>query len=251
VLRLQGRFTEALAQAEPHLDLARQGGSPVGHAGLLVNIAETRIELFQLGEVRDLLAEADSIELCRANPYLAAAFALVRGRLLLACDDPAGAVAVLEPATIGAERSGLVALSATLRAWWGEAAGQSGQAAEADLLTLEAVTALRRFTHVPHLAEAITCRARALGGQVDPAEIFAPVRGWLETRPARLIRVEWYLALAGHAVRRRELARARAGYQSAAQVLDEIGERLHDGDRAALRVHPWRRRVERGMLLLG
>ncbi len=251
VLRLQGRFTEALAQAEPHLDLARQGGSPVGHAGLLVNIAETRIELFQLGEVRDLLAEADSIELCRANPYLAAAFALVRGRLLLACDDPAGAVAVLEPATIGAERSGLVALSATLRAWWGEAAGQSGQAAEADLLTLEAVTALRRFTHVPHLAEAITCRARALGGQVDPAEVFAPVRGWLETRPARLIRVEWYLALAGHAVRRRELARARAGYQSAAQVLDEIGERLHDGDRAALRVHPWRRRVERGMLLLG
>ena len=132
---------------------------------VVVESAETQIELYRLGEVRDLLGELEDLTVTRTHPRYHVALGLIRGRLSLAARDAAGALAVLEPAVQEADNSGFSVIAGQLRGWLGEALALTGRIDEADEETGRAVETLSKM--LPILGEACGCRARALSGRED------------------------------------------------------------------------------------
>ena len=241
IYRFQGRFTESLGLLEPQLESARMAQRPMRYAGLLLNLAETQIELFRLGEVRDLLAELEGLSVTRTHPRYEVALSLIRGRLYLASKDFKGAISVLQPAVEEADESGFSVIAGQLRGWLGEALSYDGDREGAERETAKALDALKDM--IPILGEACGCRARALVGREDPDLIFRPVMAWAQDEPARLIRLTYHLAAAQFAQDCGEQHRSQQHYIHAEGIFNEIGGLLSDGDRSALQVHPIRQQI--------
>jgi tetratricopeptide (TPR) repeat protein len=242
IYRFQGRFSESLALLEPHLDQARMSQRPMRYAGLLLNLAETQIELFRLGEVRDLLAELEDLAVTRTHPRYQVALSLIRGRLHLAARDAGGALEVLQPAVEEADRSGFSVIAGQLRGWLGEALALTGRIGEADIETRRSIDALTDM--LPIQGEACGCRARALLGREDPDLIYQPVLSWAQNEPARLIRLTYHMASAQFATSRGESNRGQHHFVAARGIFNEISGLLSDGDRSALDVHPVRQKLK-------
>ena len=239
VLRVGGRHSDALGVLDAGLDQARVADRPFLHAAALHARAAISLDLFRLGEVRDLLSEVDGIELATLHPWLRAEGRRLRGRLHLAEGRPSAALEVLEPALDAMRSVGLPLVEARLLAWVGEArAALDGE--DADAAHDRAAYLLARHRHIPLLAEA--CARRALSGAGPSA--FAPVDGWLDRVPARLGRLERAVSgipspgaeRDGTALQRLEQAEAAFG---------ELSAQLGSREASALRVHPWRVRLER------
>ncbi len=243
VYRVQGRYSEALDVLEPHLDRVRVGERPFLHARVLLTLSSLGIELFRLGEVRELLIELDAIEVCRAHPWLAAELARLRGRLLLASRDPAAAVGILRPAVDAVAVADLPVAHARLQAWLAQGLAALGPSEEADRLLDAAIATLGRARHLPILAEVCARRAVVALGTVPPEVCFRPVLGWVDQEPARLSRLEW-LAAALREARRTEQGIADAA-EALHEALEELGALLEPRESAALRVHPWRVAADR------
>ncbi|MCB9780363.1 MAG: protein kinase [Alphaproteobacteria bacterium] len=245
VLREQARFSEAVSAALAAVDAVRRGAPPDLHARVLVHTIELLVEMFRLGEARELVAELRAIESAGAGPGLAARRSLVVGRVLVDSDEPLGALSLLEPAAADAERHELPVARARLLAWSGVAAARAGDLHHADDLTRRAVAMLRRERHLPALAEACRCRGIVRAEHEDPDRIYRPVVRWMDSQPARIARMSWLLARVDHAIARGDLRNALASLDRASRLLDDIGRRLSEADRASMRVHPWHRRIAR------
>ncbi len=244
ILRLQGRLSEALHLLERRGDPMAAGVAPFHRAASLLDRAETRIELLRLGEARDLLAEADAFAITRSHPWLRACSARMRGRLALACDDPEEALSLLQPAVRATEASGFESLAHALRARLGEALAAAGAVDDGLRAARASVRGLRQLRQLPALAEACGCLQRASGPQADPDLIWEPVLSWLETEPARLLRMDLAVARVAYAARRDDPAALQRQLADAQSILGEIAALLEPADRAALSVHPWRSQLD-------
>jgi len=242
---LQARFTEATALLLPNLDAIRAQASADLHSRVLIYLIEVLLEMFRLGEARELMAELRAIDPTGQGPTLRARRALVQGRLMLAGDEPLAALNVLAPAEEEAAARELPIERALLLAWSGVAAMEAGDQHQADDLTRRAVATLRRERHLPALAEVCQCRSLVATGREDPDQTFRPIARWMDAQPARVARMAWLLARVDHGFARGDLRLAMVSRDRAERLIEDIGLRLGEADRAALDVHPWRRRLAR------
>jgi hypothetical protein len=239
LLRVGGRLTEALAVLDAGLDHARVADRPFLHAAALHARAAISLDLFRLGEVRDLLSEADGIEVASVHPWLHAEGARLRARLHLSAGEPEAALAALEGVAEVVRASGLPLAEARLHAWLGEARALAGADGVQDAHE-RAAFLFARHRHTPLQAEA--CARRGLSGGGVAA--FAAVDGWLERAPARLARLERALSAlptADAALDAPNILRL----EQAEAALAEFSALLGPREASALRVHPWRVRVDR------
>ena len=107
----------------------------------------------------------------------------------------------------------------------------------------QAVVALDKVGDVPGLAEACTIRAWALSGARSAEALFSPVRRLLKEQPFLPLAVEYSLADAAWCEAQGE--DPATAYQAARASMLRIAKGLNDQDRAALRLHPWARRLRR------
>lgn len=239
VLRVCGRHSEALRVLDAGLDQARVADRPFLHAAALHARAAISLDLFRLGEVRDLLSEVEGIELASVHPWLRSEGARLRGRLHLGEGRPDQAVAVLQPASDAMGSVGLPLMEARLLAWLGAARAAAGEEG-ADAAHERASWLFARHRHMPLHAEA--CARRALAGAGPVA--FAPVDGWLDRVPARLGRLERAVSgLPDPGVEVDPAALQRL--EDAEGALAELSAPLSAREASALQVHPWCVRIQR------
>jgi len=244
VLRYGARYTEALGMLLPELEVARDSASPVRYAFLVLNAAELEIDLFRLGRARQRLDELEVVLPADPPIHFRLAMALARGRIALASGEPQEALDILAPLVVEAEEAELHILSSHLRAYLGEAQVACGEREIGDRNLRQAVERLDRMAYLPPLAEACSCRARAVGDVADPLEVYQSVLGWMDREPARLARLEFLIASASHhhgsdAMRSRDYAKMGLELLGAIEA-DQDGE-----EQQALAVHPWGRHLRR------
>ncbi|MEC8422669.1 MAG: hypothetical protein VX000_02765, partial [Myxococcota bacterium] len=235
VLRVCGRHTEALSVLDAGLDHARVAARPHLHAAALQARAAISLDLFRLGEVRDLLAEAEGIDVAALDPWLRGEGARLRGRLHLAAGEFTQAVAILEPALEQAASAGLALLEARTAAWLGEACAMAGDGVAARAAHERAASLLVEHRHTPIQAE--VCGRRAFGGEPDGAH--APVEAWLAGAPARLARLERAIASLSKTDACSRVV-ASTLVDAAEAALADFAALLGPREASALRVHPWR-----------
>ena len=247
VLRAEGRFSEALKLSAQGLELARASGNPAVHASLLLATSLVRVDLYQPGEARELIAEAMAVDSSRSSLSLQVELFLARARLFLACSQWQETIELLErpPAALAAglpERSLIDALL-------GEALCRAGQRERGEAILDAAIVALSQRGHRPWLAEACVRRA-SIADEDEVEHLLDPVAAWLEEGPARPLRVAAALARGRAAQRGGSAGTARALFRDALAEVEEMYRSLEATDRAALRVHPWRREIDRGLLAI-
>lgn len=245
VMRLQARFSEATALLLAPLDLVRSSASPQLHASVLLQLIEVLLELYRLGEARELHAELLAIDPGGHTASLRCRRALATGRLLLAGDEPLAALDTLLPAEEEALRADLPLEQGLLAAWAGVAAAQAGDRHLAEDSTRRAIALLKREHHQPALAQACECRARVMANREDPELTFRPVWRWVESNAVRVTRMSLLLTRLERAVAAGDLREGLSAVERVERTLGEIGTRLDAIDQAALRVHPWKRRLTR------
>jgi tetratricopeptide (TPR) repeat protein len=245
LLRLQGRLSEALDLLEAPLQRARERGDAPRILAMVPAMVQLELDLFRLGEARELLVELRDMGLDDRHPVVAASLALARGRLQVASGDAEEAVEPLSNATDAADDAGLTVVARQLQACLGEALALAGDPERGARAGDQAVEGLTRIGHRPALVEACACRLRGQKGRREPAACFGPVLPWLDEQPLRLHRVEYLLATAEHAAARGESRAAHWAYQDVKRLLDEIAGVLSPELRDAFRVHPWFRRLRR------
>ena len=244
-LRLQGRFAEADELLRAMLTRARAEAGGATQAEVLLELVDLFIDLFRLGEARELLSELSALEGAGLEPALRCELGRARGRLSLMAEEPEQALAQLTPALLLAEDAALLRPAHRIRALIGLGEAALGRTEAADRETRVSLRELERAGLWPDAADAALCRAAALRGAEPPARCVAPVWGWLQRSGARLALLEARVALAEHAHGRGDLEACRGELTAASCVLDEL--RAAQGAEAdvTLRAHPLVGRMRR------
>jgi len=244
-LRLEGRITEARAVLRPLLDAARCRAPSELHGALLLRMLHLHLDLFQLGEGRELLRELEAAELPAGPAPLRLSREAARGRLLLLADDAAGAVALMQPAAREARRRGLAALCGRLEVLLGAALTEVGMHGDGDDVARRGFAALTAAGDRAGLVQMAPFRLRAGGAAMPPEPVWGPLRGWMVSEAVRLGRAEAEVAGAVWARDREGVGEgAAAAVARAEAALADLGAVLDITDRAALAVHPLRRRLD-------
>jgi len=248
ILRAQGRYSEALRAGALGLELARASGLPSVIASLLLSCAGVRVDLYQPGESRELIAEAMAVDSSRSSVSLQIELTLARARLCLACSQWQEAIELLEraPASL-AEGSPDRSLRDALL---GEALCRAGHRERGEAILDAAIVTLSQRAHRPWLAEACVRRAAHAVDEEEVERLLTPVSDWIENGEARPLRVSATL-VRGRAILRCGLAgSAREQFRTALAEVERMYRNLDAADRAALRVHPWRREIDRGLMAI-
>ena len=247
LLRDGGRYGEALDLLRPQLRAVRRRGAPEAHLRLLVAIAALFVDLYQLGEARAALEEAEAVVGPSPSPRVRVMLALARGRLALMVGEPDVAAQLLAQGRMCAERWSAPAWRARLLAWEAAATGKAGEAGEADQMSRGAISALARLQHGPWHAEAVVARLSHIGrGPGLRAPILA-ARRWADKVDALPTQLDLALADAGDAAEREDDRAAGVLYRMAHDHFEALGERAGEEGRGALAVHPVRVRILRGL----
>jgi tetratricopeptide (TPR) repeat protein len=246
-LRMQGRFSEAAAPLKRYLVAARRSQSRSAYVQLLISAAWLDSDLCRLGLAQEWLDEVEATIHTGERLDLRLDAGLVRGRVFLVSGQLREAEDSLSHVHRLASSTGLLAPSELARAWRAEAWWYMGREDEARADFEAAVMGLERSGDAASLAEGCAARARALGAEVDPEVLFGPAAALMDTGAAPLLSLEAGIARATWHAARGEDEEAGLCWLAAAGAINEVAARLNDSDRAALRVHPWSRRVRRGM----
>ncbi len=246
-LNAQGRWSEALDQVMgPILSEVRLEGCPLAHGALLLECAESRMALYQLGEARDLIEEMRAAGL-RGLPPQRLRRSLLEGRLMLSSDSTSGAAGHLRSAYGAAQRFGLLLHAVRLGAWLGRALMEEGRFDEGLSVLDEVRNQAESVDSSDAAMEAALCRVEAIvcsrdapqgvrSGALAEAEGIARLRAPVPRVRARVALVHSG-ALDGAAL--------EAAISSANDALDALEQHLSAEATAALRIHPWRVQVER------
>jgi tetratricopeptide (TPR) repeat protein len=246
-LRRQGRFSEAISLLDQRLPEARASEDPAVYVRLLLAAAWCEVDLCRLGRAQELVDElAATVRRGELLP-LRLESRLVYGRILLASGQYPNAVFVLQDTWDRARNAQLVVLAESARALLAEVHWHLRDRVRSKDLFQSALLGLKGTGDRLALADACAARARAFGREVDPEEIFKPVAELLETQPLPTLRLERLLAIGPWCRTRGDRGAMIAAYREAAQALNRLASTLNDTDRAALRVHPWSRRIRRGL----
>ncbi len=247
VLRLQGRYSEALSQLHQRLPEASQSQDPAPYVELLQAAAWVELDLSRLGRAQEYTDELAAAVGRGEHLHLRLQTKLLTGRIMLASGQLRSAAYLLQEVQRSARNAELIVLAERARASLAETLHQLGDHATAASLFQSAVLGLLGAGDLTVLAEGVRCRARTLATRQDPQEIFRPVGRLLQEEPMALLRLEEQLARGEwHHARGAEEA-SRQAYREAAMVLNVLATSLNDTDRAALRVHPWSTRIRQGL----
>ena len=229
--------SEATGILDPR-DAVRTRGPWRWHA--VAELAARREGLHQLGEARDLLGEVDAPPPPAATWRSACASRSPRAPVL-ASDDLEGARESPSPAWEQAQGGGLVAGVAPV--------GGPGEALAPD----DPVEGAPHRECPPTAPQPLPAAGAGRGGGAARARPGRSTRrppGRGSTPGCRMrtssFRLERALGDAAFASRAGDVARAERAERSAKQALAEIRQALDSTDAAALKVHPWRVRLERG-----
>jgi tetratricopeptide (TPR) repeat protein len=240
-LRLQGRYSEALARLDRRTPHLRHGESAVAYVRLLVATAWCEIELCRLGRAQECVDELLGTLRLGEHLHLRLEAELVQGRILLASGRLREARATLTDVWERSRSAELVLLAEHARALLAETLAALGKRQEAEAHFRGACQRLEGAGDVVVLAAACVSRARGLAGSADASVLLAPVRPYAESQPATILRLEWHLAHGRYRMAKDQ--DPKPAFEAAKQVLDKIAARLDETDRAALRVHPWTREI--------
>jgi len=246
-LRRQARFSEALGALYQRTPEAGQAEDPGPYVELLLTTAWCEVDLERLGRAQECVDELTAA--IHKGEYLNVRLEaqLVHGKILAASGQRREAAYILQEAHQKAKLAELVVLAERARVLLAEALWGLGDRDEARSMFQSAILGLMGSGDRAVLADACISRARSVGGEVDPTQIFAPVEPWITDSNDTLVSLERLLARGRWHRRQGERALSRYLYREAAIVLNRIAAGLNDTDRAALRVHSWSRRIRRGL----
>jgi tetratricopeptide (TPR) repeat protein len=246
-LRRQARWSDALALLTQRLPEARLAEDPRVYIQMLLAAAWCEIDLCRLGRAQELVDElAATVRRGEALPLQVGA-RLLYGRILLASGQFMNAAFVLKEVHERARNAQLVVLSETARALWAETSWHLRDRQRSKQLFQSALLGLRATGAMMAIADACAARARVYAREVSPDEIFKPLADVLEGDRLPPIQLERTLARGVWQRQQGDREAMAASYRSAAVALNSLATGLNDTDRAALRVHPWSRRIRRGL----
>ena len=243
-LRLQGRYSEALAELEALGVIARRGEVPAATVGLQLAEAWCELDLCRLGRAQEHIDELRASVRRGEHLLLRLQLDLASGRVLVASGLHQTAAETLTPVLDRAGAAGLRPLAERARASLAEAQWHLGQYRASRLAFTSAIQSLERAGDVPSLVEVCSARARVLAAREDPEQIFAPIARFLTDHPAYPARLERILARARYLLAQGRPA--QGAWTAARQQLGLIGRQLSDTDAAALRLHPWSQALRLG-----
>lgn len=243
VLRLQGRYTEALDGLYDQVPSVRRCQEPTPLIRLLLAAAEIEADLHRLGRAQEHIDEIDTLVRKGEQLDLRLAASVVRGRILLTSGHLRPALATLEECHERARGASLPAISETARALVAETTQAMDDSRKARDLFASAILGLMGAGDTAALVEGTLCRLRAMGPSEPSHQILKPIKNIVQSEQLRAVRVECMLADARHHQRWRRTADARTSALEAQAALDELTEHLSDIDRAAMRLHPWSRHI--------
>lgn len=246
-VRRNGRYSEALERLTAVLPEAREAQDPAVYLQLLLACAWCEVELCRLGRSQELVDEIAATLRRGELAALRQEAKLVHGRILLVSGQLENAAFVLRETHERAKANGLAVIAEVARAWLAETLWMLGEREEARKLFRAALLGLKGMGDKVALGDALAARGRTLEPGDDVEKLFKPVVGLVEEQDVPIFELELLLArtraarLAGDAQ-----GRVRAS-RDAARALNRLAGRLDDTDRAALRVHPWSKRIREGM----
>jgi len=246
-LRRQARFSEALGALYQRTPEAGQAEDPGPYVELLLTTAWCEVDLERLGRAQECVDELSAA--IHKGEYLNVRLEaqLVHGKILAASGQRREAAYILQEAHQKAKLAELVVLAERARVLLAEALWGLGDREAARSMFQSAILGLMGSGDRAVLADACISRARSVGGEVDPIQIFAPVESLSADSSSTLVVLERLLARGRWHRRQGERALSRYLFREAAIVLNRIAASLNDTDRAALRVHSWSRRIRRGL----
>lgn len=242
-LRVAARHTEALDVLVRESRAASQAEHATPYLRLLLTTARCEVDLARLGRAQECMDEVHAALERSAHIALRLEAELVAGSILVASGQEREAAWRLQQVMDRARAAELPVLADVARARLAEANWGLGDRDAAMGHFQSAVLGLLSTGDVVALADAAASYARAAGDRADPTVVFRPVAKLLDGPDAPpFVLVERYLSVAARG--------GRAGQQAtqeAARLLQRIGSRFGDTERAALRVHPVARRVRAGL----
>jgi serine/threonine protein kinase/tetratricopeptide (TPR) repeat protein len=245
VLRLQGRWSEAIDVVAAQLPRMRQAETPTLYVRVLVAAAWCELDLYRLGRAQEHVDELVSFLRGDEQLHLRLETEVVFAQILLASGDAEEAYQLLLRVTGDAAKAGLRVLAAQAKALAGEALWLMDDPVKGDKFFDEAYDELAACQHVPAVLVACVSRARVGAEQRNPDEVFEPVADFIATQPTHLAHAELLLAHARHA--RKVGEPSTELYREARSAIEVIAQALNNSDKASVRVHPMSRHLRIGM----
>jgi tetratricopeptide (TPR) repeat protein len=247
LLRVQGRYTEALSLADQQLPAASQTEDRRTYLRLLIATAWCEVDLRRLGRAQELVEEILANLPRGEHPHIRLEAELLGAALQLASGQAREASWSLQDSLTRARRAELTALAAQLQALLAEAQLDLGQPEASEENWREALLNLLGSGELTVTAEFAARRARSAHGQLDPARLFRPVARLLQEAPLEPIRIDRDLARVAWLRAHGEAQEARRVLDEALRRLQELMGGLGDTERAALRTHPWSAALRRSL----
>ncbi len=248
-LRRQGRYSEALSKLYQRMPEASQWPDPGPYVNLLLATAWCELDLARLGRAQECVDELAAVLQKGEYLHLRLEAGLVSGQILLASGQYRDAAWSLQETERRALLAELTVIAGRARGLHGQTIAELGDRELARSLLQSACLGLFDTGDLASLSDAAVGRARAFEGEEDPAVTFHGVLK-LEDRPLPLFQLELLLARSGWHHSRGERGAAMISLRKAAIVLNRVASGLNDTDRAALRVHPWSRRIRAALASL-
>ncbi|MBW2257679.1 MAG: hypothetical protein JRI25_24200 [Deltaproteobacteria bacterium] len=243
-LRLQGRFSEALAALRMRLPAMKAGEAPTYYVRLALANAWCEADLCRLGRAQEGVDELVSTLRKGEHLHLRLEADLVAGRVLVDSGQWEEAVEVLPVMIERAEEAELVFLAEHARALWAEALAALGKLDGARARFRDALTRVQAYGDMSTLAAICAARVRAMAEHDDPNDLFESLREWMVQNNLYALQVEFLIARARH--RAAKGLDVSSDWQEARTCLEAVTQRLDDTERAVFRVHPWSRAVLQG-----
>ncbi len=237
-LGLLGRQSEALRLLGRGLEAMEGHALGPARAWLLLGQAEATLDLYMPGVCRERLADAFVMLRHCDRPELSAGRERLRGRVALACGEPARAEAAFRTGLNMLRGTGFHVATAELQCWLARALARLGRRREAASLLGPARERLAEAGALPALGVACAAGWESSAYEEDPEISYAPVQAWLEREDPLLLRCDLALARMRHAAMHADLSRVRTLRAEAAAMLERLLQAQHPEGRAVLAMHP-------------
>jgi tetratricopeptide (TPR) repeat protein len=239
LLRLQGRYSEAVLMLNDAVVEARGGPSPPTYVRLLLALATCELELCRLGRAQESVDELVATIAQGEQLHLRLEARLVQGRIQLASGQLGPANYLLQEVVDQSDLAGLTVLASKGRAFLAETRWALGAQREAVALYKVALVAVADVGDHRAIVEVVTSRSRAFNGREDPERGFYLVRNLLEGEEFRPLQVEVLLARFRWNRRQGHETEAVQFLAMADEAITRLAADQHPIEQAALRVHPW------------
>ncbi len=243
VLRLNGRYSEAISLVDQRLPDASQSEDRGSYLTLLLAAARIEIDLGRIGRAQERMDEIAACVEKGEHLHIRLEADLLAGQTSLESGRLSEAAWLLEDVHTRAKRAELVVLAGRARVYLSETLYELGDKGQAERQWRDALLGLLGTGELAVVTSAAVSRARSTCSEVNPRTTFRPVAKLLDSQAFLPARIEHFLARATWLRARGDEAGSHEAAERANTVLSELVAGLADTERAALRVHPWSRRL--------